>query len=105
MHGHLACNLVSVTWCAALRSLSSSSSAPRCAAFVHSAQWRVSCKACASLTVFCAAALQEKITKNVEREILNHYSLIHVRIHCLCRLPALQSLGVMRSMSKAAALK
>ena len=25
---------------------------------------------------------QEKITKNVEREILNHYSLIHVRPLC-----------------------
>lgn len=26
--------------------------------------------------------VQEKITKNVEREILNHYSLIHVRPLC-----------------------
>ncbi len=34
---------------------------------------------------------QEKITKNVEREILNHYSLIHVRPHAVTRqLPAVR---------------
>jgi len=49
------------------------------------------CKAL--LTVSRAAALQEKITKNVEREILNHYSLIHVRTRCLRCAMALQSLG------------
>ncbi len=27
----------------------------------------------------CPFVLQEKITKNVEREILNHYTLVHVR--------------------------
>jgi len=97
--------LLHCTLCAALRSLSSSSSAPRCAAFAASVLMRMSCKACATLTVFRAAGLQEKITKNVEREILNHYSLIHVRTRCLCCLSALQCLGVKRSMSKAAALE
>ena len=45
----------------------------------------------ALLQMLRVCVAQEKITKNVEREILNHYSLIHVRPLCRAACTVVES--------------